>query len=64
MRSYEATALIEAPPGAGLAVLTDIAASSGLDSGVTNVDGRLALGEKLSITAEANPGPPDCDTRR
>jgi uncharacterized protein YndB with AHSA1/START domain len=56
MRSYEATALIEAPPKQVWRVLTDIAAWSGWDSGVTNVDGRLALGEQLSITVEANPG--------
>ena len=37
-------------------MLTDIAAWSGWDSGVTNVDGRLTLGQKLSITVEANPG--------
>jgi uncharacterized protein YndB with AHSA1/START domain len=56
MRSYDATALIEAPPEQVWPVLTDIAAWPGWDSGVTNVDGRLALGEKLSITVEANPG--------
>jgi len=56
MRSYEATTLIEATPEQVWPVLTDIAAWPGWDSGVTNVDGRLALGEKLSITVEANPG--------
>ncbi len=56
MRFYEATALIEAPPERVWAVLTDIAAWRGWDSGVSNVDGRLALGEKLTITVAANPG--------
>ena len=56
MRSYEATSLIEAPPEQVWPVLTDIAAWPSWDSGVTNVDGRLALGEKLSITVAANPG--------
>jgi uncharacterized protein YndB with AHSA1/START domain len=56
MRSYQATALIDAPPEQVWRVLTDIAAWPGWDSGVIKVDGRLALGEKLSITVEANPG--------
>jgi hypothetical protein len=37
-------------------VLTDTAAWPDWDSGVIKVDGRLALGQKLSITASANPG--------
>lgn len=56
MRSYEATSLIEAAPEQVWAVLADFAAWPSWDSGVTKVDGRLALGEKLSITVEANPG--------
>jgi hypothetical protein len=36
--------------------LTDIAAWPAWDSGVTSVEGRLALGEKLTIAVEANPG--------
>jgi uncharacterized protein YndB with AHSA1/START domain len=55
MRSYEATAMIDAPPEQVWPVLTDIAAWTRWDSGVTKVDGRLALGEKLRITVEANP---------
>jgi uncharacterized protein YndB with AHSA1/START domain len=54
MRSYQATAMIEAPPEQVWPALTDIAAWPRWDSGVTKVDGRLALGEKLSITVEAN----------
>jgi uncharacterized protein YndB with AHSA1/START domain len=56
MRSYEASALLEARPEHVWSVLTDIGAWPSWDSGVTQVDGRLALGEKLSITVEANPG--------
>jgi hypothetical protein len=37
-------------------VLTDVAASPSWDSRVASVDGRLAPGEKLRITVEANPG--------
>jgi hypothetical protein len=46
--------VIEAPPEQVWPVLTDIAACPAWDSGVTNVEGRLALGEKLSITVAAN----------
>ncbi|GAA0435728.1 hypothetical protein Acor_55740 [Acrocarpospora corrugata] len=56
MRSYEASSLIGATPEKVWTLLTDIAAWPGWDSGVTKVDGRLALGEKLSIAVEANPG--------
>jgi uncharacterized protein YndB with AHSA1/START domain len=55
MRSHEATTLIDAAPERVWPVLTDIGAWSSWGSGVTSVDGRLALGEKLSITVEANP---------
>ena len=56
MRFYQATSLIQAPPERVWAVLSDLAAWPSWDSGVTSVDGRLALGEKLSIGVEANPG--------
>ncbi len=56
MRAYEATALIDAGPEQVWRVLTDTAAWPGWNSGVTEVDGRLALGEKLTITVKANPG--------
>lgn len=55
MRAYEATAVINAAPEQVWRVLTDIAAWPDWNSGVTKVDGRLTLGEKLSITVEANP---------
>jgi uncharacterized protein YndB with AHSA1/START domain len=56
MRSYEASSLIDASPEQIWPVLTDTAAWPDWNSGVTKVDGRLALGEKLSIAVEANPG--------
>lgn len=55
MRSYEASSLIQATPERVWSVLTDAAAWPDWDSGVTKVDGRVALGEKLSVTVEANP---------
>jgi uncharacterized protein YndB with AHSA1/START domain len=56
MRAYEATAEIDAAADQVWRVLADVDAWPDWDSGVTKVDGRLALGEKLSITIEANPG--------
>jgi uncharacterized protein YndB with AHSA1/START domain len=56
VRSYEASSFIAAPPGQVWPILTDIAAWPEWDSGVSKVDGKLALGEKLSITVKANPG--------
>jgi uncharacterized protein YndB with AHSA1/START domain len=55
MRAYQATAVIDAAPEQVWRVLTDTAAWPDWDSGVTKVDGHLALGQKLSITVEANP---------
>jgi uncharacterized protein YndB with AHSA1/START domain len=56
MRSYEASSFIDATPERVWPVLTDAAAWPDWDSGVTKVDGRVALGEKLAVTVEANPG--------
>jgi uncharacterized protein YndB with AHSA1/START domain len=56
MRAYEATAAIDAGPEEVWRVLADTAAWPDWDSGVTKVDGRLALGQKLTITVAANPG--------
>jgi uncharacterized protein YndB with AHSA1/START domain len=56
MRSYEASSLIQATPERVWSVLTDAAAWPNWDSGVTKVDGRVALGEKLTVAVEANPG--------
>jgi len=56
MRAYEATVLIDAPAELIWPALTDVAAWPQWDSGVTKVDGGLALGHKLTITVAANPG--------
>lgn len=56
MRAYEATVLIDAPADRIWPALTDVAAWPQWDSGVTKVDGELALGRKLTITVAANPG--------
>jgi uncharacterized protein YndB with AHSA1/START domain len=48
--------LIQATPERVWSVLTDAAAWPNWDSGVTKVDGRVALGEKLTVAVEANPG--------
>ena len=56
MRSYEASLSIDATPEQVWSVLTNTAAWPDWDSGVAKVDGRLALGEKLSITVKANSG--------
>ena len=58
MRSYEATSAIQATPERVWSILTDAGAWPAWDSGVTKVDGRLALGENLTVAVEANPGRP------
>jgi hypothetical protein len=55
-RSFEASSLIAATPEQIWPVLIDIRAWPEWDSGVTKVVGRLAQGEKLTITVAANPG--------
>ena len=56
MKSYDAAATIDAPPDAVWSILTDAAAYAQWDSGVQNVDGRIAPGEKIKVVSEANPG--------
>jgi uncharacterized protein YndB with AHSA1/START domain len=56
MREFVASSFIAADPAQVWPVLTDTAGWTGWDSGVTKVDGGLGLGEKISITVEANPG--------
>ena len=51
MRSYEAAARIDASPGQVWAVLVDVGSWRDWDSGVDRVDGRVALGEKLTLYA-------------
>jgi uncharacterized protein YndB with AHSA1/START domain len=56
MKHYEATAMIDAPPEAVWAVLTDGAAWPTWDSGVTAVEGRIVEGEKVTVRTEVSPG--------
>jgi hypothetical protein len=56
MKSYESTALIDAPPAAIWSVLTDGPGYAGWDSALTSLDGRVAPGEKLKLHPETNPG--------
>jgi hypothetical protein len=54
MKAYEAEAVIDAPPSTVWAVLTDGDAYGEWDSGV-RVEGRIARGERIRLTSEANP---------
>jgi hypothetical protein len=56
MKHYDAAATIDAPPEAVWAILTDAPAYAQWDSGVQQVDGRIAPGEKIKVVSEANPG--------
>ncbi len=56
MRGYEAESSIAAPPEDVWAILTDVSAWPDWDSGVTGVDGGLVVGEKITISVQANPG--------
>lgn len=56
MRSYEATATIDAAPEAVWKILLDGQSYTSWDSGVVALEGEIALGERLKVTSEANPG--------
>ena len=56
MRSYDASATIQASPEATWAILTDAPGYQAWDSGVERVDGRIAPGEKITVRSQANPG--------
>jgi hypothetical protein len=56
VKSYDAAATIDAPPEAVWSILTDAPAYAQWDSGVQNVDGTIAPGEKIKVVSEANPG--------
>ena len=55
MKSYDASATINAGPDAIWAVLTDAAGYADWDSGVVRVEGRIAPGEKIKVVSAANP---------
>jgi hypothetical protein len=56
MKSYEATATIEASPEKIWAILTDSRAYPTWDSGVQAVDGTIAPGNTIKVRSEASPG--------
>jgi hypothetical protein len=56
MRSYESAAGIDATPEAVWQVLTDAPGYANWNSGVVRVEGRIAPGEKIKVSSEANPG--------
>jgi hypothetical protein len=56
VKSYEASATIAAPPDAVWAILTDAPGYRDWDSGVRSVEGTIALGEKIKVVSETNPG--------
>lgn len=56
MRAFEASSRINAPADRVWAVLTDGAAYPTWDSGVTNVEGRIADGERITVHSEVSPG--------
>ena len=56
MKSYEASATIEAAPETVWKILVDGRSYTDWDSGVVALEGDIALGERLKVTSEANPG--------
>jgi hypothetical protein len=56
MKSYEAAALIEAPPDAVWGILTDAPGLSRWDSGIERVEGRIAPGETIKVFSKVSPG--------
>ena len=56
MKSYEASSTIEAAPETVWKILVDGRSYTDWDSGVLAVEGEIALGERLKVTSEANPG--------
>ncbi len=56
MKSYEASSSIEASPQAIWEILIDARAYPEWDSGVVEIEGRIAPGEKLKVVSEVNPG--------
>jgi hypothetical protein len=56
MKAYEATATIDAAPGTIWSILIDAPSYSQWNSGVKQVEGRIAPEEKIKVISEANPG--------
>ena len=51
MHSYEASTRIDAPPSLVWGMLTDLGGWRDWDSGVDRVEGRIALGERVTVHA-------------
>jgi hypothetical protein len=56
MRFFETEATIQASPDRVWKILTDVGRYSDWESGVVRVEGKAALGEKVTLVSEANPG--------
>jgi hypothetical protein len=56
MKAYEASATIDADPQTVWKILIDGGSYTRWDSGVVALEGDIALGERLKVTSEANPG--------
>ncbi|HEY0373194.1 MAG TPA: SRPBCC domain-containing protein [Amnibacterium sp.] len=56
MRFYEAESVVDATPTAVWSVLVDAGSWPAWDSGVTGVDGEIALGNRITIRSSAAPG--------
>jgi hypothetical protein len=56
MKSIEVEETIDARPDEVWAVLADVGSYADWENGVEKVEGRLALGEKLKVFSELNPG--------
>ena len=56
MRSYDASAAIQASPEAIWAILTDAPGYQACDSGVERVEGTIAPGQRIKVVSKAIPG--------
>jgi hypothetical protein len=56
MKSFASHALIQASPERVWAILTDAARYPEWNPTVTNVDGRIAAGERIAVHVKINPG--------
>ena len=54
-KSYESSALVQAPPDRIWGLITDAAGYPSWNPAVLGIDGRIAPGEKLKVTSSANP---------
>jgi hypothetical protein len=56
MKTFATSILIQAPPARVWALLTDAPAYPSWNTTVDKVEGRIALGEKITVHAKINPG--------